>query len=124
MTAEIALMNRMGAALAADSAVTIGESGKKIYTSAEKLFQLSEIAPVGVMIYGNAGYTTLPWETIIKAYRKKLGRTLHPTIKGYCQDFTAFLHDNPALFPKDNRLFAMRDIALHVLHDTRARIPK
>ena len=109
MTAEIAVMNRMGVALSADSAVTIGESGNKIYTSAEKLFQLSEVAPVGVMIYGNAEYAQLPWETIIKAYRRKLGKDVRSTIAEYCDDFTKFLRDNPIiqwvqLFPQHDFL--------------------
>ena len=39
MTCEIAVMNKFGIALAADSAVTVGE-GQKIYHHAQKLFQL------------------------------------------------------------------------------------
>ncbi len=52
MTAEIGVMNRLGVALAADSAVTIGGDARKVYSSADKLFQLSLGAPVGVMVYG------------------------------------------------------------------------
>jgi hypothetical protein len=124
MTAEIAAMNRMGVALAADSAVTIGESGNKIYTSAEKLFQLSEVAPVGIMVYGNAGYALLPWETIIKAYRKKLGTTVRSTIQEYCDDFTDFLRDNAAMFPKDNRLSVMKGMVFNVFCDVHAQLRK
>ena len=47
-------MNKKGIALAADSAVTIGDS--KIYNTANKLFSLSKINPVGIMIYGNAAF--------------------------------------------------------------------
>ena len=36
MTAEIVIMNKMGVAMAADSAVTV--AGKKVYNSANKLF--------------------------------------------------------------------------------------
>jgi len=52
MTAEIAIMNRIGVAIAADRAVTLGGGEGKIYTSSDKLFQLSTVAPVGIMIYG------------------------------------------------------------------------
>ena len=40
MTCEVAVMNKHGIALAADSAVTLG-GGEKIYHGAEKLFALS-----------------------------------------------------------------------------------
>ncbi len=69
MTAEVGVMNRMGVALAADSAVTVGRAAGKIYTSADKLFQLRHDKPVGIMIYGNASLLGVPWETIIKTYR-------------------------------------------------------
>ena len=49
MTAEVAVLNRIGVALAADSAVTVGSASNKIYTSADKLFQLTSSAPVGVL---------------------------------------------------------------------------
>jgi hypothetical protein len=39
MTCEVAVMNKRGVALAADSAVTVG-NGFKVYHTAEKLFQL------------------------------------------------------------------------------------
>jgi ATP-dependent protease HslVU (ClpYQ) peptidase subunit len=81
MTAEVAVLNTTGVALAADSAVTIGEDATKIYTSAEKLFQLSNSAPVGAMIYGSASLVGLPWETTIKAYRKKLSDKTLPAIE-------------------------------------------
>ena len=71
MTAEVAVINTVGVALAADSAITIGRG--KIYNSALKLFSLSKAEPVGVMVYGNAVLMGVPWETIIKIYRKELG---------------------------------------------------
>jgi len=72
MTAEVVIANSGAVALAADSAVTIG--GQKIYNSALKLFALSKVAPVGVMIFGNAGLMSVPWETIIVT-------TQHPITK-------------------------------------------
>ena len=59
MTAEIALLNPHGVALAADSAVTIGS--QKIINSAIKLFALSKTEPVGIMIYGNANLLHIPF---------------------------------------------------------------
>lgn len=101
MTAEIAIMNKLGVALAADSAATIGyQSGYKIYNSADKLFMLSAIHPVAIMIYGSAELTGIPWETIIKLYRTHIGSNKLATLQDYVTDLIAFLEKSQsALFP-------------------------
>jgi hypothetical protein len=99
MTAEIGVLNRSGVALAADSAVTVGRDANKIYTSAEKLFQLSTVAPVGVMIYGNATFVGLPWETIIKSFRRQLRNVQLDTIQNYADKLLTYLTNNQELFP-------------------------
>ena len=72
MTAEIVIMNKEAIALATDSAVTMGqEKRQKIFASANKLFTLSKYYPVGIMIYGQASFMGIPWESIIKIYRNK-----------------------------------------------------
>ena len=38
VTAEVGVLNSIGVALAADSAVSIGREAEKIYTSADKIF--------------------------------------------------------------------------------------
>ncbi len=102
MTAQIALLNKEAIALASDSAVTtIYEKGPKIFTSANKLFSLSPEHPVGIMIYGNARFMGIPWETIIKLYRKKVGKEKFNTIKDYLNDFVKFLEENRELFPEE-----------------------
>jgi hypothetical protein len=92
MTTEIAILNKSAVALAADSAVTIAMSspkGKtyKVLNSANKLFSLSKNAPVGLMIYGNASLLGIPWETIVKEYRKNIGEITFPTLEEYCKNF-------------------------------------
>ncbi len=55
MTAEVAVLNREAVAIAADSAVTLTSPERdeqKIYNTANKIFVLSEIEPLAVMIYG------------------------------------------------------------------------
>jgi len=89
MTAEIAVLNFHGVALAADSAVSIGKN--KVYNSANKLFALSKTHPVGVMIYGNAQTMSVPWETLIKTYRKELKNTKFDTLKEYVDEFIDYL---------------------------------
>ncbi len=100
MTAEIAIMNKEAIALASDSAVTMtGESTQKIFPSANKLFTLSKYHPVGIMIYGNATFMGVPWETIIKIYRNDLSKKQFDTLGEYADDFIAFLNDGNQLFP-------------------------
>ncbi len=90
MTAEIAVLNKHGVALAADSAVTIGENSK-VYNSANKLFQLSKHHPIGIMVYGNAEFMGVPWEIIIKQYRNVLDRKSFGALREYANDFFSYL---------------------------------
>ena len=81
MTAEIAILNKEAVALAADSAITAGfQKNQKIFGSANKLFALSKYSPVGLMIYGSAQYMAIPWETIIKQYRRQLDEKKFPNL--------------------------------------------
>jgi len=99
MTAEIGVLNSVGVALAADSAVTVSLQTGKIYTSADKLFQLSHHAPVGVMVYGSASLLGVPWETIIKSYRAKLGSRTFARLEDYLSNLIQFLKGAKNLFP-------------------------
>ena len=100
MTAEIAIMNKEAIALASDSAVTfIGPSQQKIFSSANKLFALSKFNPVGIMIYGNALFMEMPWETIIKHYRQLLKGKKFKTLNKYADHFIKYLDRENNLFP-------------------------
>ena len=107
MTAEVVVMNKLAVALAADSAVTISyvqEGRQKIYNSANKLFMISKFHPVGIMIYNNADFMGVPWETIIKTYRNQLGSKSFPTLEEYVEDLIRFLENiDNFLFPNDIR---------------------
>lgn len=94
MSAIIAIMNKHGVALAADSAVTISDGREsKIYPNANKIFTLSKFHPVGVMIYNSASFMDTPWEVLIKVYRKQLGRKSFQTVNDYYLDFIKFLKE-------------------------------
>lgn len=67
MSAGICIMNRNAIAMAADSAVTVGDHAA-IHNSANKLFSLSRVAPVGVIVYANAALMTVPIEIIVAVY--------------------------------------------------------
>ena len=117
MTAEIAVLNREAAALAADSAVTLRlPEGNKIYQT-NKLFALSKYEPIGIMVYGNAGFMGLPWETIIKSYRAHLGQACFPRLSDYGSHFLAYLERSSDLFP----LGAQEEFCYHF---TRARLQR
>jgi hypothetical protein len=104
MTAEVLIMNKMAAALAADSAVTI--AGKKVYNSANKLFAISKYAPVGVMVFGNAEFMSFPWETVIKLYRDQLGTKEFDRLPDYSADFFRFLKQATFISRSDEDAFA------------------
>lgn len=104
MTAEVAVMNKQAIALAADSAVTFqGEMEQKVFTSASKIFTLSKYQPVGVMIYGNASFMGVPWETIIKVYRNNLEKETFKTVGEYAQNFLCFIAENQLFFSEDTQ---------------------
>lgn len=101
MTAEVAIMNKEAIALAADSAVTLEYGdGQKVFTSANKLFVLSKYHPVGIMVYGNAGFMGIPWETIVKIYRRKLSQRKFNTLEQYAHSFIDFLQSRNLIIPK------------------------
>jgi hypothetical protein len=89
MTAEVAILNKEAVALASDSAVTISQgngeddSKQKIFSSANKLFALSKYQPIGIMVYGDAEFMSVPMEVMIKVYREKLGRNKFKTLNEY-----------------------------------------
>lgn len=102
MTAEIAIMNSRGIALAADSAVTIAENRgqarrAKVLPSANKIFALSKKHPVGVMVYGSADFLGTPWETIVKSYRDRLGTKGFSKFGAHCEDFLDYLKSDPEI---------------------------
>lgn len=100
MTAEVAILNREAVAMAADSAATVSDgTGQKIFSSAHKIFALSKHHPVGIMIYGNALFMDIPWEVIIKVYRRNLGDNRFNTLNEYARNFIEFLKGDLKLFP-------------------------
>jgi hypothetical protein len=95
MTAVVGILNKQGIAIAADSAVTVsGTNNRKVYNSANKIFTLSKYCPVSVAIYNNAQFMGIPWEILIKEYRKQLGKNSFNTLSEYKDDFFNWLKEN------------------------------
>nr|AIA11055.1 Unknown Function [uncultured bacterium] len=123
MTAEVALLNKNAVALAADSAVTIAATrGNKIYNAANKLFALSKCHPVGVMVYGNAEYMGVPWETIVKVYREQLRDRCFSTLQAAYDDFIGFLGSNDAMFGEATQMEHVSAVVIYQYGRIRERI--
>ncbi len=93
MTAIVGVLNKKGLAIAADSAVTLGNT-HKVLNSGNKIFRLSKYAPVGVATYGNADFMGNPWEVVIKMYRRTLKDTKFPLLNDYVNNFLDYLRNN------------------------------
>lgn len=104
MTAEVCLMNRLAVVLAADSATTVtrwGNNGReeRYFKGANKIFQISNHHPVGMMIYDSADLLTVPWEVITKEFRKVLQEKSFHHVKEYAEEFFRFIDEAAWLFP-------------------------
>ncbi len=73
----------------------------KIY-NANKLFMLSKHYPVGIMIYGNASLIGVPWEIIIKNYRKQTLKDMSfDYVEDYAKHFLNYLSSSDLHFSED-----------------------
>ena len=91
MTSELLIMTSSAIALAADSVVTVG--GEKTYTGVNKLFMLSNNPPMGIMMYNLATFAGIPFETIIKEFRKNIIKNKNLTLDDFKIKFESFLKD-------------------------------
>ena len=100
MTAIVGVLNKHAVAIAADSAVTMGDT-HKVVNSGNKIFTLSKYHPVAIMTYNAADFMGVPWEIIIKQYRKHLGDSSKPHINDYIEDFIDYLYKQNYLLTDD-----------------------
>jgi hypothetical protein len=106
MTSEVVLMNRRAVALAADSATTItrwvrGEAKKRYFKGTNKLFHLSNIHPVGLMINGAGNLQGVPWDVLVKSFRDSMEKKRFDTLSEYADQMFIWLERNTDAFPKD-----------------------
>jgi len=92
MTAEIAILNKTVVALATDSAVTItmGNKEEKVFDSADKLFEISNSEPIGLMLYSGMEFAEVPFPLLVKQFRDECQE--FDTVKEYCDSFLQFLN--------------------------------
>lgn len=101
-------MNRRAAVLAADSAGTVtsyvnGQAETRYFKGENKVFQLSEHHPMGLMTFGNAHVLQVPWDIVVKLFRRELGNRSFPTAEGYAEAFFDYVEQNHTVFPTEAR---------------------
>lgn len=125
MTAEVCIMNRLAVVLAADSAATVSRWSdnkyeERYFKGSNKIFQLSDHHPVGLMIFDSADVMRVPWEIVVKSFRGELGAKSFNTLKEYALEFFAYLERAPLMFPQSIQeeilLDSARSAAMMVIH--------
>ncbi len=102
MTAVIGMLNKKGVAVAADSAVTRSRgSNEKVTKNGNKMVRVSDVVPISVMITGNASLMTIPWDVIVRKYRKDRGHIPHPTVEESVRDLLHHITVNDFFWDKD-----------------------
>tara|TARA_Y100001956_G_scaffold52283_1_gene50989 strand:+ start:8734 stop:10014 length:1281 start_codon:yes stop_codon:yes gene_type:complete len=118
MTAEVAIVNTMAVALAADSAVTItlptGET--KIYNTVEKLFRLSEQQPIALMVYGAGSFASVSWELLAKQFRADNKDNTFITVDECIAHFIDFLKRRTDIVSNAQRSNGIKLIMNNVFH--------
>src|SRR5262249_28764265 len=109
-------MNRHAVSLAADSAATVthwveGKPQPRYFKGANKIFQLSNVHPVGMMIYDSATLQEVPWELVVKDFRKKLGDKSFNELVGYAEELFGFIKEHAHLFPTGYQATLFKDEA-------------
>jgi len=108
MTSEVLIINNRAVVLAADSAVTVtswgnGKQEERYFNGANKLFQLSECHPVGIMIYNGAAILDVSWELAIREFRKSFHHERCEKLLSYPERFFEWLRAHQGLFPDERR---------------------
>ena len=106
MTCEIAIMNKQAAVLAADSATTVtqwvnGRKEERYFKGTNKIFQISNYHPVGMMIYAASNLQGVPWEIVVKDFREHLGQKSFKDLNGYAKELFTYVQNHDQLFPKE-----------------------
>ena len=99
MTSVVGILNKRGAAIAADSAVTRGRNkggrrNVKVTKNGNKMIRLSDVDSIAVMITGNADFLGVPWDVIIRRYRQQKGSVHQPTVEAAARALFNYIATN------------------------------
>jgi hypothetical protein len=105
VTSEIALMNRSAVALAADSAITVrywehGKQQTRYNKSANKLFELSCLNPIGMMIFETANCQGVAWELLAKWFRDQTPPAPCVKLEDYAAAFLGYVEGHDVFPPE------------------------
>ena len=108
MTSEVCIMNRLAVVIAADSAMTVsgwvnGQREERYFKGTNKIFQLSKMHPVGMMIFDSANLQGVPWEIIAKDFRSTLAAKSFNTLPEYANELFQFVTSHQKLFPQTHQ---------------------
>ncbi|RDK07769.1 hypothetical protein [Cupriavidus lacunae] len=129
MTSEVIVMNKRAVALAADSAVTItswkdGRRERKYTKGANKVFELSDLKPVGVMIFDSSAVHSVPWEIVIKGYRAHIAKNGFPALADYASDLFSYIENHGQLFPHTRQDDVLKSKAIDAFFDLLVEIDR
>jgi len=99
MSAEIILLNKLGVAIAADSAITVGKRAA-IFNNAQKIFPFPENIPLAFLYFSSTELMGIPIDVIFRRYMESVqSRKLKlSTIRDYLQDLVQFVEKNSDYF--------------------------
>jgi len=77
------------------------EAKERYFKGSNKIFQLSDHHPVGLMIFDSSDIFRVPWEIVAKAFRNELAKKSFNSLAEYAAEFFSFLEKSPRLFPSE-----------------------
>ena len=89
MTSQLVLGNGSGIVLASDSAITI--RGGRTFESFEKVYGLPGPHRLAVMLSGNALYSRIPIEVLVKEWIRSLSDNVEASVEDYREDFVSWI---------------------------------
>jgi hypothetical protein len=103
LTAQVAVLNASGIALASDSAVTVtGGKQSRSYQSADKIFPIAGV-PLAVLHSGNTALWGVPWQLLVEIWSQGRGATHCASVEADAQDFLTWLSQQSALVNPANQ---------------------
>lgn len=104
MSAEIILLNKLGVAIAADSAITVGNRAA-IFNNAQKIFPFGENIPLAFVYYSHTEFMGIPIDIIFQRYFEfyQARKTQFSTLEETVQDFTQFVEKQGVYFTFKDR---------------------
>ena len=100
MTAQVVIMNKLAAALASDSSVTLTRNGeiKRSFLTAEKIFPLGQPHRVAVLSSGDSELLGVPFALLLAEWGRSLGDEPRGRVSDYASSFCSWVEQQTGLF--------------------------